>query len=101
MVREFGSGVSDERNKLHALLDKRDFAVWWVEHQDRLTRCGFHGFERLAPFKSEVVNTEDFQVNDRMEDLVAILTSCSARWYGQRRGRQKTQAAIKALQESE
>jgi predicted site-specific integrase-resolvase len=35
-----------------------------------------------------------------MADLVAILTSFSARLYGQRRGRQKTQAAIKALQEA-
>ncbi len=37
--------------------------------------------------------------NNLMEDLVAILTSSAARLYGQRRGRQKTAAAIKALQD--
>jgi len=32
-----------------------------------------------------------------MEDLVAIITSFSARLYGQRRGRKKAEAAIAAL----
>jgi predicted site-specific integrase-resolvase len=36
-----------------------------------------------------------------MEDLIAILTSFAARLYGQRRGRKKSQAAIKALEETE
>lgn len=101
IVREFGSGVSDERKLLHALLDKRDFDVLLVEHKDRLTRFGFHWFERLAPFKIEVVNTAENQINDLMEELVAILTSFSAQLYGPRRGRKKTQAAIRALKESE
>ena len=70
---------------------------WW---NDRLTRLGFHWFERLAPFRIEVVNTAENHVNDLMEDLVAILTAFSARLYGQRRGRKKTQAAIQALKES-
>jgi predicted site-specific integrase-resolvase len=54
-----------------------------------------------CPFKSEVVNTAENRVNDLMEDLVAILTAFSTRLYGQRRGRQKTRAAFRALQESE
>jgi predicted site-specific integrase-resolvase len=36
-----------------------------------------------------------------MKDLVAILTSFSARLYGQRRGCRKNQAAIQALKDSE
>ncbi len=36
-----------------------------------------------------------------MEDLIAILTSFAARLYGQGRGRKKTQAAIRALEETE
>ena len=101
VVREFGSGVSDDRKKLHALLKKRDFDVLLVEHKDRLTRLGFQWFEALSLFRIEVVNLAENHVNDLMEDLVAILTSFSARLYGQRRGRQKTQAAIRALKESE
>lgn len=39
--------------------------------------------------------------NDLMEDLIAILTSFAARLYGQRRGDAKTDAAIKAIRETE
>lgn len=101
IVCEFGSGVSDERKKLHALLKKRDFDVLLVEHKDRLTRFGFRWFEALSPFRVEVINVAENHVNDLMEDLVAILTSFSARLYGQRRGRKKTQAAIDALEKTE
>ena len=101
IVREFGSGVSDDRKKLHALLKKRDCNVLLVEHKDRLTRFGFHWFETLSPFRIEVVNIAENGVNDLMEDRVAILTSFSARLYGQRRGCKKTQAAIQALKEAE
>lgn len=101
IVCEIGSGVSDERKKLHGLLKKRDFDVLLVEHKDRLSRFGFRWFEALAPFRIEVINTASTRVNDLMEDLVAILTSFSAQLYGQRRGRKKTEAALKALKESE
>ena len=72
-----------------------------VEHKDRLTRFGFRWFETLSSFQIEVVNLAENQVNDLMEDLMAILTSFAARLYGQHRGRKKTQAAIKALEETE
>jgi len=98
VIEEFGSGVNDHRKKLHALLAKRDFDVLLVEHKDRLTRFGFSWFEAICPFQIEVVNRAEDKVTDLMEDLVAILTSFSARLYGQRRGRKKTEAAIKALE---
>ena len=97
VVEEFGSGVNDQRKKLHGLLAKRDFDVLLVEHKDRLTRFGFAWFEAICPFKIEVVNRAEDKTTDLMDDLVAILTSFSARLYGQRRGRKKTEAAIKAL----
>jgi predicted site-specific integrase-resolvase len=99
VVEEFGSGVNDQRKKLHRLLKSRDFDVLLVEHKDRLTRFGFGWFEATCPFKIEVVNRLENDTRDLMEDLVAILTSFSARLYGQRRGRTKTAAAIKALTE--
>ncbi len=97
VVEEFGSGVNDQRKKLHALLKSREFDVLLVEHKDRLTRLGFAWFEAICPFRIEVVNRAENCTADLMEDLVAILTSFSARLYGQRRGRKKTEAAIKAL----
>lgn len=99
VVEEFGSGVNDQRKKLHVLLAKRDFDVLLVEHKDRLTRFGFAWFETICPFRVEVVNRAEDKTTDLMDDLVAILTSFSARLYGQRRGRKKTEAAIKALSE--
>jgi len=99
VVKEVASGVNDNRPKLKALLGKRDFDILLVEHKDRLTRFGFGWFESLCPFQLEVVNVAESDTHDLMEDLVAILTSFSARLYGQRRGRKKTEAAIKALEE--
>jgi len=98
VVSEFGSGVNDNRLKLHKLLEGRNFDVLVVEHKDRLTRFGFRWFESLCPFKIEVINIAENDVHDLMEDLVAILTSFSARLYVQRRGRKKSKAAIEALQ---
>jgi len=98
VVKEVASGVNDNRPKLKALLEKKDFDVLLVEHKDRLTRFGFGWFEALCPFRLEVVNVAENCTNDLMEDLVAILTSFSARLYGQRRGRKKTDAAIRALE---
>lgn len=97
-VSEFGSGLNDSRKRLAALLLKKDFDVLLVEHKERLTRFGFKWFELLSPFKIEVINIAENGRNDLMEDLVAILTSFSARIYGLRRGREKTKAAIKILQ---
>lgn len=97
VVSEVASGLNDHRPKLESLLRATDFDILLVEHRERLTRFGFHWFEVLAPFKIEVVNLAENATNDLMEDLVAILTSFAARLYGQRRGRKKTKAAIKAL----
>ena len=101
VIQEIGSGVNDDRPKLHVLVAKRDFDVLLVEHKDRLTRFGFRWFETLSPFRIEVVNLAENATHDLMDDLVAILTSFSARLYGQRRGRKKTEAAIKALQNTD
>ena len=100
VVEEIGSGVNDQRQKLHSLLKSRDFDVLLVEHKDRLTRVGFGWFEAICPFRIEVVNRAENCTHDLMDDLVAILTSFSARLYGQRRGRKKTEAAIRAIKAS-
>lgn len=98
-VTEFGSGLNDSRKRLSNLLLQKDFDVLLVEHKERLTRFGFKWFELLCPFKIEVINLAENGRDDLMGDLVAILTSFSARLYGLRRGRAKTKAAIKALKD--
>ena len=101
VTKEFASGLNDNRKKFHALLQKRDFDVLLVKNKDHLTRFGFRWFEALSPFRIEVINLAENSTNDLMEDLIAILTSFASGLYGQRRGRQKTDAAIKALKETE
>lgn len=101
VTKEFASGLNDNRNKLHKLLAEPEFEVLFVENKDCLTRFGFKWFEVLCPFRIEVINLAANTTNDLMEDLIAILTSFGARLYGQRRGRKKTEAAIKAIQETE
>jgi len=100
IVEEFGSGVNDQRKKLTKLLKEKDFDVLLVENKDRLSRFGFTWFEVLCPFRVEVINRAENDTHDLMEDLVAILTSFSARLYGQRRGRKKTEAAIEAIKKA-
>lgn len=100
-VQAIGSGMNDNRPKLPRLIEELGFDILLIEHKDRLTRFGLRWFEALSPFRIEVVNTAEGVVNNLMEDLVAIMTSFAARLYGQRRGRKKTEAAIRALQEAE
>jgi len=100
VVEEYGSGVNDSRKKLSSLLNRGDFDILLIEHKDRLTRFGYRWFETICPFKIEVVNRSEDDTHDLMEDLVAILTSFSARLYGQTRGRKATKAAIAALESS-
>jgi putative resolvase len=96
-VREYASGMNDQRPKLHGLISRKDFDILLVENKDRLTRFGFRWFESLAPFRVEVVNVAATETSDLMEDLISIITSFAARLYGQRRGRTKSLAVIEAL----
>jgi predicted site-specific integrase-resolvase len=41
VIKEVGSGVSDTRPKLTALLKEDSWGTLVVEHQDRLSRVGF------------------------------------------------------------
>lgn len=99
VVREVASGMHDARPKLHALLTRQDFALLLVEHTERLSRFGLRWFEALCPCRIAVITGAETLRNDLMADLVAIVTSFAARLYGPRRGRQKTRAAITALQD--
>lgn len=103
VVKEVGSGVNDSRPKFLQLLADPTLRIIVVEHKDRATRFGFRYLEAVLAAQGrriEVVNQADSSKEGLIGDLVAIVYSFSARLYGQRRAKRKTEA-IKALLESE
>jgi predicted site-specific integrase-resolvase len=101
VVKEVGSGVNDSRKKLLALLADPTVTVIVVEHKDRLTRFGFRYIETLLKVQGrriEVVNATENPIEDLVADLISIIYSFSARLYGQRRAKRKTEKIIKELE---
>jgi predicted site-specific integrase-resolvase len=47
----------------------------------------------------EVINKQENDRDDLMQDFVSIITSFTARLYGQRRTKRKTEQLIKSLEE--
>ena len=100
VVKEVGSGLNDNRKKLEKLLLKDDYDILLVEHKDRLGRFGTHYIDILLKRLSislEIVNLADNGRDELMQDLVAIITSFSARLYGQRRAKRKTEKIVETL----
>lgn len=101
VVKEIGSGVNDNRPKLIELLSDMSITKIVVEHKDRLTRFGFNYIETLLKPQGrevEVVNLAGNGKEDLMQDLVSIIYSFSARMYGLRRAKRKTEKIIQELQ---
>jgi len=101
IVKEVGSGVNDNRKKMLKLLQQDDYGVLLVEHKERLTRFGFNYIKTLLEkekIRIEVVNEAEDDKKDLMQDLVSILYSFSARLYGLRRSKRKTEKVIKYLE---
>jgi len=101
VIKEVGSGVNDNRKKLKKLLESEDWGTLIVEHKDRLTRFSFNYIEILLNKeyrKIEVVNLAEDEKSDLMQDLVSIIYSFSAKIYGLRRSKRKTEEIIKLLE---
>jgi putative resolvase len=93
VVKEVASGVNDSRPKFLALLKDTSVTRIVVERRDRLTRFGFHYLEALLQVQGRTVEVVNLAENDQDEliaDLVAIVFSVTARLYGQRRAKRKT-----------
>lgn len=104
VVKEVGSGVNDNRQKLLKLLSDPTITIIVVEHKDRATRFGFRYIETLLELQGrriEVVNLADNGTEDLLEDLVAIIYSFCARLYGQRRAKRKTEKITQALEDND
>ena len=99
-AKEIASGLNDKRPKLNKILKDNNFDILIVEHKDRLTRFGFNYIETLLGAlgkKIISINTQDNKQNDLMEDLISIIYSFSARMYGLRRSKRKTEKIIEEL----
>ena len=101
IVLECASGLNDKRPKLLQLLKNKKITRIVVEHSDRLTRFGFNYIESWMSERNieiEIVNKADDDKKDLMDDFVSLVTSFTARLYGQRRTKRKTEQLIKELE---
>lgn len=102
VVCEVGSGLNDKRKKLESLLVDRSITKIVVEHSDRFSRFGMNYIQRLLELDDrsiEVINNQNNDRDDLMQDFVSIITSFTARLYGQRTSRRNTERLIKELEE--
>ncbi|MCA9496683.1 MAG: IS607 family transposase [Nanoarchaeota archaeon] len=99
-VKEIGSGLNDKRPLLQSLFEKDDWSKIIVEHKDRLARFGINYIQILLKKLNkeiEIINDIDNDKEDILQDLVSIITSFTARIYGLRRSKRKTEIIIKTL----
>lgn len=84
VIKEFGSGLNDERKQLTKVLKENQYDKIIVENKDRLTRFGFNWFQILTSNRIEVINETDEKDEDLIKDLISIIHCYSARIYGLR-----------------
>lgn len=104
VVKEIASGANDSRPKLLALLEDQTITLIMVEHKDRLTRFGFRYLDTLLKGQGraiEVVNEAGNETEDLIADLTSIIYWFTARLYGRRRAKRKTEALVKQLEAEE
>lgn len=101
VIKEVGSGLNDNRQKLLKLLNDKKITRIIVEHKDRLTRFGFNYIKSLFSGEIFVVNNIEIDKQDLIQDFISVITSFCARIYGQRRCRRNTEKLIKELNNKE
>ena len=100
VITEIGSGLNDNRKKLESILLDRNINLIVVEHSDRLARFGLNYIKKLLELDGrniEIVNPTNTVKEDLIQDFVSIITSFTARLYGQRRNKRRTEKLIKEL----
>jgi len=97
VMEEIASGVNENRRQLNRLLDmifKNQVERVVIEWKDRLARFGFSYIKKICDafnVEIEIINHKDDALYEQeiTEDIIAIMTSYSARIYGKRGGRCK------------
>ena len=103
MVKEWGSGVNDQRPQFLALLADPRSSQIVVEHKDRCSRFGVAYIQTLLAIQGRelvIVNEAEEGQEDLMPDVVAIITSFCARLSGRRRASRKQTQLLAALEEA-
>lgn len=101
IVKETGSGLNDNRQKLADLLKDKTIDYIIVEHKDRLARFGINYIQELLSIdkrKIIVINEVEEGKEELIQDFISIITSFCARIYGQRCSRRKIEKLIKELE---
>ncbi len=101
VVKEIGSGLNGNRQKLRRLVADHTVRVILVEHRERLCRFGFEYLEAaLAGRGARVVVMDETEVDDDLvRDVTEVMTSLCARLYGRRSARRRAERAMKAVQQ--
>lgn len=100
IVTEIGSGLNDKRPKLEKILCDNSITHIVIEHKDRIARFGLNYIQKLLELnnrKIEIINNTENDKDDLMSDFVSIITSFTARLYGQRRSKRTTEKLISDL----
>lgn len=93
--------MNDTRPKLESILLDNSITVIVVEHRDKLARFGLNYIIKMLAQnnrKIEIVNPQSNDRDDLMQDFVSIITSFTARLYGQHRTKKNTEKLIKELE---
>jgi putative resolvase len=98
LYKEIASGLNDNRKELRKILKRLkdpDVKRLVIEYKDRLTRYGYSLLENYCnAFSVQIVCLEETAVvpfeQELANDIVALVASYSARMYGRRGGRHKT-----------
>ncbi|QTA83238.1 Resolvase N-terminal domain-containing protein [Desulfonema limicola] len=101
VVKECASGLNDNRPRLTKLLKNPVVTRIVVEHKDRLTRFGFNYiklFKESQGCRIEIINESSNDRDELMQDFVSLVTSFTARLYGLRRSKRKTEKLIQELE---
>ncbi|MBT9145681.1 MAG: hypothetical protein DDT40_01167 [candidate division WS2 bacterium] len=94
---EIASGLNDKRRQFHKMIDsviRKEINLIVVEYKDRLSRFGlrliYHFFEGLG-CKIEVIEAKSSKDENKelVDDMLALITSFSARLYGKPAGGKK------------
>jgi putative resolvase len=99
VYQEVASGINENRQQLHRMLtriQKREVGLIIIEYKDRLARFGYPYLEQYCLSHGVSIITMEQQekktMNEEMvQDMISIITSFSARLYGQRGARKMRQ----------
>lgn len=104
IYKETASGINENRSELQKMLtaiNNREANYVLIEYKDRLASFGYKYLQKyIEDFDAKIIAIDNKEVDynkELLDDLIAIITSFSARIYGARGGK-KLASMIKELE---